>query len=251
MELNYNSDTLLEQYHSLDDLIITNQPINDQYIYILYQQFKELKKKRKKKELETNILTSRVNCLKLEEEKILKKLEYTKKKTNDKIALIEKLNSKLEQQIKIKEQNKRELEYRKEKNKKQRESIEKALLNKKDKIQNAIREVRMVKEQQKSIEDYLKDLRIKEIYTKKSNNEKIKSQLMMNSTKRRDVYLEKKTKIKAELENKIQIEMNIKEENDDKIRQMHILEEEIVKRIQETIRMNKKRKLEYCYSLIF
>lgn len=250
MELNDNNDSLPNQYPSLDDLIITNQPINDQYINMLHLQLKELKRERKQKEYETNALTNRVNCLRQEEEKTLKQLEQTKIQTNNKIVSIEKQKLKLEQQIKIRERNKRELEYRKKRNKEQRDLMARRYMTKEAKIQNAIIETRMIKEQQKSNEDYLKLLRMKEIDNKKSNNEKIKNQLIINSAKKRTVLLKKKSKIKVDLETKIMLELNIKEENDEKIKQMQIIEEAICKKIQDTTQMHKMCKVIILYNIL-
>ena len=66
------------------------QSIDDDYLLLLHEKLKNAKEQRKKCEQDNELLEGRVNCLKNEEEKTLKKIEATQKKTREKLLDIEK-----------------------------------------------------------------------------------------------------------------------------------------------------------------
>ena len=84
-------------HHSLsnmDDLII-DEPIDDSYIIRLHQKLQNVKQQRKRCEKEAALVNGRVNCLKNEQAKTLKKIELTKKKTHEKVMSIERQQNKM------------------------------------------------------------------------------------------------------------------------------------------------------------
>ena len=60
--------------------VISNEPIDDEYLYQLHAKLKLMKDQRKQYEKDNLLLNGRVQCLKNEHEKTLKKIELTKKK---------------------------------------------------------------------------------------------------------------------------------------------------------------------------
>ena len=70
------SDNIIKRGNSLDDILIDKNNdgyIDDNYIYELHKKLKLMKEQRKLSEKENKSLNGRVNCLKNEYEKTLKK----------------------------------------------------------------------------------------------------------------------------------------------------------------------------------
>ena len=62
-----------------------NDILDDDYLLQLHQYLQEMKKQRKQAELDANLLTGRLRVLRDEEQKTLKKIEVTRKKTENKM----------------------------------------------------------------------------------------------------------------------------------------------------------------------
>ena len=78
------------------DYITNDQQIDDNYLLNLHQQLKQMKQQRKQSEKDAAVINTRVNCLKNEQAKTLKRIELTKQKTKQKAISIErKENEKL------------------------------------------------------------------------------------------------------------------------------------------------------------
>ena len=67
----------------------------DIYLMQLHKRFIEMKKDRKKAEQDANLLGNRLKLLKGEEEKTWKKIENTRKKTQEKVSNLQKLEEEL------------------------------------------------------------------------------------------------------------------------------------------------------------
>ena len=78
---------------------MTNELIDDEYIYQLHTQLKLMKAQRKQFEKDNLLLNGRLQCLKNEHAKTLKKIELTKKKKKHRIKKMKKKISKLNQKI--------------------------------------------------------------------------------------------------------------------------------------------------------
>ena len=59
--------------------------LDDDYLLQLHQYLQEMKKQRKQAEQDANLLDGRLRCLRDEEKKTLKKIEVTRKKTENKM----------------------------------------------------------------------------------------------------------------------------------------------------------------------
>ena len=62
-----------------------DEMLDDNYILQLHQYLQEMKRQRKEAEQNTNLLNGRLRCLRDEEQKTLKKIEVTRKKTESKM----------------------------------------------------------------------------------------------------------------------------------------------------------------------
>ena len=68
---------------------------DDIYLMQLHKRFIEMKKDRKKAEQDANLLGNRLKLLKGEEEKTWKKIENTRKKTQEKVTNLQKMEEEL------------------------------------------------------------------------------------------------------------------------------------------------------------
>ena len=90
-----------------EDYVVDNNEGNDDfendfYLMQLHKRFLEMKKDRKKAEQDANLLGNRLNLLKGEEEKTWKKIENTRKKTQEKVTNLQKLEEDLRKKQEVK-----------------------------------------------------------------------------------------------------------------------------------------------------
>ena len=76
MESNNNNEEYDEQNMNEE-----NEILDDDYLIQLHRILQDMKNKRKEAERDANILDGRLKCLRGEEEKTLKKIEVTRRKT--------------------------------------------------------------------------------------------------------------------------------------------------------------------------
>ena len=228
-----------KSYSSMGE-VISNEPIDDEYLYQLHAKLKLMKDQRKQYEKDNLLLNGRVQCLKNEHEKTLKKIELTKKKTKDRVFSIERKRSQTNEKIKLKKQREEDLKNLKIKNLNQKSQIEYGInFKREEKIRANQREAKLLKEQQKTNEELMKNLELEEQFQKKEKIDAIKSQHYLNEERKKAIEIAKKNEIKNDLENKLQLELRLKEENDIKIKQLTQLENEILNRIKDTTNMHR------------
>ena len=63
--------------------------LDDDYLLQLHKYLQEMKKQRKEAEQNANLLDGRLRCLRDEEKKTLKKIEVTRKKTENKMSQLQ------------------------------------------------------------------------------------------------------------------------------------------------------------------
>ena len=230
-------------HHSLsnmDDLII-DEPIDDSYIIRLHQKLQNVKQQRKRCEKEAALVNGRVNCLKNEQAKTLKKIELTKKKTHEKVMSIERQQNKMRDKVLLQQQKEREIEALKRENyQKKKKIITNIKIRKNEKIQNNREEAKMMRELQKQNEEMVNYIKIEEINNKKSVADYIKSQHYLNEERKRAAEIAKKNAIKIDLENKIETELKLKAENDEQIEILSQTEIEILNKINDIRTMHKQ-----------
>jgi hypothetical protein len=223
----------------------------DIYLVELHKRLTAMKNERKKAELEAHTLESRLRLLKGEENKTLKKIEITKKKTEEKITTMEKKEENLRIKLEIKELKEKDLNEKKAiTNKIKTEISENTQTKRFVKMRQIEDEAKILKEQKKLNEELLYFIKLEEIAHNKSKADFIKNQHKMLEEKRRAIELERKNKIKLELEKKINDEQMMREEISSKIVELEQEEVEIMRKIRTTTQIHKACKFNYNYLVV-
>ena len=210
------------------------------YLVELHKRLVAMKKERKKAEQDASLLDNRLKLLKGEEDKTLKKIEVTRKKTHEKMTSLQKQEEYLRQKLEFKEQKERDAELKKEQNIKLKTEISLNTMMKREmKMKQIMEESSLLKAQKKNNEELLKYIKIEEMTNNKSRAEYIKNQQQMMEEKKRALELEKKNKIKNDLERKIFEEQRMKDDADNKLVNLEQEEIEIMKRIRTTTQVHK------------
>ena len=87
MDSNQPSDQINNPKH--ENLEESEEVLDDDYLLQLHQYLQEMKKQRKQAEQDANILGGRLRVLRDEEKKTMKKIEVTRKKTENKMSQIQ------------------------------------------------------------------------------------------------------------------------------------------------------------------
>ena len=258
---NQNNNNNNDQYHALQELkeflnlpkeeenseeVSLENIDEDLYMEELYLRLTQMKQERKKAEDNAKLLDNRLNLLKSEEIKTLKKIEITKQKANEKYQNLQFLakNRNIKNEAKIKKE--KDLKLKKEQNKLMTNTIKNNTAMNKAKFK-------------KQIEDEAKLLKIQKIYNKqlinfineeKLNENKAKYNNIKNEKncfeeKKRMKNLEKKKKLREELEKKLIEEYKLKEDAENKKFRAEQQEIEIIKKIQNTTKLQQDIKKEY------
>ena len=258
---NQNNNNNNDQYHALQELkeflnlpkeeenseeVSLENIDEDLYMEELYLRLTQMKQERKKAEDNAKLLDNRLNLLKSEEIKTLKKIEITKQKANEKYQNLQFLakNRYIKNEAKIKKE--KDLKLKKEQNKLMTNTIKNNTAMNKAKFK-------------KQIEDEAKLLKIQKIYNKqlinfineeKLNENKAKYNNIKNEKncfeeKKRMKNLEKKKKLREELEKKLIEEYKLKEDAENKKFRAEQQEIEIIKKIQNTTKLQQDITKEY------
>ena len=258
---NNNNNNNNDQYHALQELkeflnlpkeeenseeVSLENIDEDLYMEELYLRLTQMKQERKKAEENAKLLDNRLNLLKSEEIKTLKKIEITKQKANEKYQNLQFLakNRNIKNEAKIKKE--KDLKLKKEQNKLMTNTIKNNTAMNKAKFK-------------KQIEDEAKLLKIQKIYNKqlinfineeKLNENKAKYNNIKNEKncfeeKKRMKNLEKKKKLREELEKKLIEEYKLKEDAENKKFRAEQQEIEIIKKIQNTTKLQQDITKEY------
>ena len=258
---NQNNNNNNDQYHALQELkeflnlpkeeenseeVSLENIDEDLYMEELYLRLTQMKQERKKAEDNAKLLDNRLNLLKSEEIKTLKKIEITKQKANEKYQNLQFLakNRNIKNEAKIKKE--KDLKLKKEQNKLMTNTIKNNTAMNKAKFK-------------KQIEDEAKLLKIQKIYNKqlinfineeKLNENKAKYNNIKNEKncfeeKKRMKNLEKKKKLREELEKKLIEEYKLKEDAENKKFRAEQQEIEIIKKIQNTTKLQQDITKEY------
>lgn len=223
-----------------NDNIDYNDVDEDEYMQQLYKQLAKMRQERKDAQSNAKSLDNRLNLLKEEERKALKKIEATKKMANNKLLRLQERvenNRIIEESKKFKE---KEIERKRDRNKKMIEEIKnntaknKALRQKQ--IEDEAKLVKMQKQYNKQMFNYLKEENINE---NKTRYKCIKNHKNFNDEKRKIENREKRLKLKQDLEKKLLEEYRLKEEAEAKKCKAEQEELEIIKKLQTTTQLHK------------
>ena len=190
---NQNKNNNNDQYHALQELkeflnlpkeeenseeVSLENIDEDLYMEELYLRLTQMKQERKKAEENAKLLDNRLNLLKSEEIKTLKKIEITKQKANEKYQNLQFLakNRNIKNEAKIKKE--KDLKLKKEQNKLMTNTIKNNTAMNKAKFK-------------KQIEDEAKLLKIQKIYNKQLINFINEEKLNENKAKYNNIKNEK------------------------------------------------------------
>ena len=190
---NQNNNNNNDQYHALQELkeflnlpkeeenseeVSLENIDEDLYMEELYLRLTQMKQERKKAEENAKLLDNRLNLLKSEEIKTLKKIEITKQKANEKYQNLQFLakNRYIKNEAKIKKE--KDLKLKKEQNKLMTNTIKNNTAMNKAKFK-------------KQIEDEAKLLKIQKIYNKQLINFINEEKLNENKAKYNNIKNEK------------------------------------------------------------
>ena len=104
--------------------------LDDDYLLQLHQYLQEMKKQRKQAEQDADLLNGRLRVLKDEEQKTLKKIEVTRKKTENKMNRLQAQEEDLKRKMDFRNQKQKELERLRQQNKKAKENNRMAIMMK-------------------------------------------------------------------------------------------------------------------------
>ena len=217
-----------------------NEVDEDNYMQELYTQLAKMRQERKDAQNNAKLLDNRVNLLRNEERKELKKIESAKQKANNKLIRLQQMvetNKIREESKKLKE---KEIEIKKNHNKKMNEEIknktEKSKAMHKKQIEGGAKLVKMQKQYNKQLYDFLKKENFNENKTKYNC---LKNQKSYNEEQKKLISREKRMFLKQELEKKLLEEYRLKEEAEAKKCKAEQEEIEIIKKLQTTTQLHK------------
>ena len=213
--------------------------LDDDYLINLHRQLQEMKKQRKQAEQEAALLDNHVKCLKGEDQKYAKRIEVTRRETQKKQDSIKELEEKRRQKEDFRRMKELELERKRVQTKMQKDNNRLAIMMKQEerrkKIEDDVKNLRDIKKANDELRKYIE---IDDISNKKTQADYIKSQHVIAEEKRRALELEKKSKIRKELEEKIQEEQERIQRALERKDMLESEEEDIIKRIQTTTQMH-------------
>jgi hypothetical protein len=215
----------------------------DIYLVELHKRLAAMKTERKKAQQDAQLLENRLKLLHGEETKTIKKIEVTKKKTQEKMTQLQQAEENLKFKLALKEDREKELEDRKASNTKLKSELNLGLELKRElKMKQISEESRLLKEQKKLNEEMLNYIKNEEMVNNKSKAEYVKNQHIQLEEKKRAIELEKKQKIRADLEKKLYEEMLLKEQAEGKITNLEQEEIDIMRKIRTTTQVHRARK---------
>lgn len=217
---------------------------DDVYLVELHKRLSAMKNERKKAEQDAQLLENRLKLLHGEETKTVKKIEVTKKKTQEKMGFLKQAEENLKVKLALKEDKEREVEEKKVNNSKIKTELNLNLMLKREmKMKQISEEAKLLKEQKKLNEEMLNYIKNEEMSNNKTKAEYVKNQHVQLEEKKRAIELEKKAKIRQDLEKKFMEELLLKEQAETKIVDLEQEEIDIMRKIRTTTQVHRARKL--------
>ena len=218
-----------------------NDLTDDDYILELHRKLAQKREIRKISEQGVKILNGRVRCLKDENKKTLAKIDLTRKKTKEKVLVLEYNKSRSKEKKDYLQKKEDELKIQKQKNKHQKLVTQTNLLNNRENLilQNQIKGQKS-KAEKVDNENIKKENELNAKIIKKNKIEVIRNQSILTNQRKKILDIEKKEKMIKELEKKINIEQQKKKEFDDEFNKLTTMENEILSRILKNNEMQRK-----------
>lgn len=218
-----------------------NDLSDDDYILELHKKLAQKREIRKISEQGVKILNGRVRCLKDENKKTLAKIDLTRKKTKEKVLVLEYNKSRSKEKKEYLQKKEDDLKLQKQKNKHQKLITQTNLLNNRENLilQNQIKG-QISKAEKVDNENIRKKNELNSKIIKKNKIEVIRNQSILTNQKKKILDIEKKEKMIKDLEKKINIEQQKKKEFDDELNKLTAMENEILSRILQNNEMQRK-----------
>jgi len=214
---------------------------DDDYILELHRKLAEKREIRKISEQGVKILNGRVRCLKDENKKTLAKIDLTRKKTKEKVLVLEYNKSRSKEKKEYLQKQEDNLKLQKQKNRHQKLMTQANIINNRENLvfQNQLKG-QQSKAQKLDNENIKRENELNTQIFKKNKIEVIRSQSIISKQKKRIIDIEKKEKLIKDLEKKINIELQKKKEFDDELNKLTAMENEILARILQNTEMQRK-----------
>lgn len=218
-----------------------NDLSDDDYILELHKKLAQKREIRKISEQGVKILNGRVRCLKDENKKTLAKIDLTRKKTKEKVLVLEYNKSRSKEKKEYLQKKEDDLKLQKQKNKHQKLITQTNLLNNRENLilQNQIKG-QISKAEKVDNENIRKKNELNSKIIKKNKIEVIRNQSILTNQKKKILDIGKKEKMIKDLEKKINIEQQKKKEFDDELNKLTAMENEILSRILQNNEMQRK-----------
>ena len=226
----------------INDLILEQKPfIDDNYILHLHQRLGQTRELRKIAENGIKILNARINCLENENQRTLSKINITSKKTSNKLLNIEQKKNHSREKIEHLKKLENDLKILKQKNQNIKIERDNGLINSRKNVisKNKIKG-KVSKKEKEEVSNIKKMYELNEQNMKKNKVELMKNDLLQNSKMKKMLEITKKEKMIRDLEDRINYEINKKEELEEQINKMLQEENETLERIKKTDIMQKK-----------
>jgi len=218
-----------------------NDLSDDDYILELHKKLAQKREIRKISEQGVKILNGRVRCLKDENKKTLAKIDLTRKKTEEKVLVLEYNKSRSKEKKEYLQKKEDDLRLLQQKNKHQKLLTQTNLLNTRENLilQNQIKG-QISKAEKADNENIKKANELNSKILKKNKIEVIRSQSILSNQKKKILDIEKKEQLIKDLEKKINIEQQKKKEFDEELTKLTAMENEILGRILQNTEMQRK-----------
>ena len=245
--LTNNNNTNININNSLSTKNQTTKDYNmndlseDDYILALHRKLAQKKEIRKISEQGVKILDGRVRCLKDENKKTLAKIDLARKKTEEKVLVLEYNKSRSKEKKEYLQKKEDDLKLQKQKNRHQKLVTQTNLINNRENlILKKQKKGQISKAQKVNNENIKRENELNTKIFKKNKIEVIRNQSIISNQKKKLLDIEKKEKLIKDLEKKIKIEQQKKKEFDDELNQLINIENEIMSRILHNKEMQKK-----------
>lgn len=237
-----NNNNIPEQIMpDINDLIVEQKPfIDEEYLLHLHQRLGQTRELRKIAENGIKLLNSRINCLESENQRTLSKINITSKKTNNKLLALEQKRNHSREKMEHLKKLENDLKVLKKKNKNLKIERDNGLINsRKNVISKNKQKGEISKKEKEDICNIKKMYEINEQNIKKNRVENMKSELIPNNKIKQMVEISKKEKMIQDLQNRINYEINRKQELEEDINRMIQDEKYTLERIKKLDEMQK------------
>ena len=231
---NGNNNIIDEQIMpDINDLIVQQkQFIDDEYLLQLHQRLGQTRELRKIAENGIKILNSRINCLESENQRTLSKINITSKKTNNKLLSMEQKRKQSQEKMEHLKKLENDLKILKKKNQNLKLERDNGLINsRKNVISQNKQKGKISKREKEDISNIKKMYDLNWQNMKKNNAAIIRNDLIPNAQIKKMVEISKKEQLIKDLEDKINYEINKKEEIEENINKMKQDEKDTLERI--------------------